>query len=265
MQEIFEVGKVYEISIIDLHPDPNQPRKHFDPNKIEYLKQSIAKHGLLQPVCFRKDGDGRYFLVSGERRYRSCRDLGHATILARFTSGDPMEVALVENLVREDLTPIEQAESLSELKAKHKYNHEQLGNVIGKARNTVTEILSLNKLPLEFRDICRHDTRFALRELKKISGKRDAEKQKQLFEVYKRKLDDKAANITRPRSDKLAAASKRLEFIASFLKGIETWNFAEKDVVRSQLEEISNTIRQIIKKPGGKKKDVDASTSTQDV
>ena len=92
---IYEKGKLYDLNIADLRPDPDQPRKYFDEQALVELKASIEKHGVLQPVLVRMGVDGTLLLVSGERRFQASKLAGCQTIPAVFTDGDPAELSIV--------------------------------------------------------------------------------------------------------------------------------------------------------------------------
>jgi len=141
-------GIFYEIKVTDLQTDPNQPRKYFDPEGQQDLVNSFQKQGVLQPILFRED-QGNLFIVAGERRLQAAKEAKLETIPAILVEGNYSEIALVENLLREDLTAIELAEALDRIMKEHDYTQEQLTGIIGKAKSTVSEILSLNSLPDE--------------------------------------------------------------------------------------------------------------------
>ena len=134
--------KLVELRLDLIRFNPNQPRKSFDEDSLAELAASIERHGLIQPITVQRltDGDG-YVIVAGERRFRAFQRLGRETIPAIVTTGNADEIALIENLQREDLKPIEEAEALARLMEIHQYNQEQLAQVVGKKRNTVNEIL----------------------------------------------------------------------------------------------------------------------------
>ncbi len=186
----FELGTLYNLALSKLTPNPDQPRKVFSDDEINMLAESIKENGLLQPILVKELEDGQLIIVSGERRFRAHEQLKLESIPAWFTTGDPEELALVENLVREDLSAMETAEALKKFAERFNIKtHEDLGKRIGKRKSTVSEIMSLNKLPEDIREKARGDKRFALRELKKIAGKRDDNKKRELFEKYQAKLD----------------------------------------------------------------------------
>lgn len=185
----YECGKLHDLELSKLTPNPDQPRKVFSEEEIQILADSIKEKGLLQPILVKELEDGQLIIVSGERRFRAHQRLELETIPAWFTTGDPEELALVENLVREDLNPMETAEALDRLKGKLGDKPQgQLAKLIGKSKSAVSEYLSLNKFPPDIRDVIRGNNRFALRDLKKIAVKKDPERQRELFEKYKNRI-----------------------------------------------------------------------------
>jgi ParB family transcriptional regulator, chromosome partitioning protein len=181
----FTKGKMYDLNINDITPDTLQPRKYFDQLAMDELKVSIEKHGVLQPVLVRGGDDGKFLVVSGERRYQAALAAGLSTIPALLTDGDPVEISIVENLLREDLTAIEEAEAIESLRAAHSYQLSDLSQVLGKAESTLSEILSLNKLPDPVKNDCRNDPKAARGVLAEISKQHTPEKMQALYEKYK--------------------------------------------------------------------------------
>jgi ParB family chromosome partitioning protein len=149
-----QTGSIVNIPVDLITPNPEQPRKYFEPKSLEELSESIRVRGLLQPIIVARMGDS-YLLVAGERRYRASKLAGLTKIPCLVRSDDPLEIAIIENLQREDLNAVEEAEGLQALADKFKYTHEQLAGVVGKSRPTVTEILSINRLPKPIREECR--------------------------------------------------------------------------------------------------------------
>jgi len=150
-----DIPRIVEIDIASIHRNPNQPRQIFDQAALEELAASIQAKGLLQPIVVQKGADDSYMIVAGERRYRACQMLERPTIAAIVTEGDADEIALIENMQREDLKPVELAEALARLIETHQYTHEVAAKMLGKARNTITELLSLNRIAPVIRDECR--------------------------------------------------------------------------------------------------------------
>ena len=129
--------KVLSLSVDWIHPDPEQPRKHFDGQALADLAQSIKTHGLLQPIIVRLPDPRKtneFVIVAGERRWRAAKLAGLDVIDAlELTKGDVAELAIIENLQRENLTPLEEAIALERLKQSHNYTLDTLASVIGKS------------------------------------------------------------------------------------------------------------------------------------
>ncbi|MFZ4439199.1 MAG: ParB/RepB/Spo0J family partition protein [Syntrophales bacterium] len=174
-------GSLYSIPCDVLKTDPNQPRKYFDIEALKALADSIKIQGVLQPVLFRQDTDDILFIVAGERRLQATKAAGLKTIPAIFVDGNFDEIALVENLLRQDLTAIETAEALNRIQKEHDYSNDQLTGIIGKAKSTVSEILSLNKLPEEIRNECRDDASISRKFLLSLLKQ---EKEKSMLTVF---------------------------------------------------------------------------------
>jgi ParB family chromosome partitioning protein len=181
----YEKGKLYDLNIADVQPDPDQPRKYFDEQALSELKASIEKHGVLQPVLVRQGSDGSLLLVSGERRYQASKLAGCQTIPAVFTDGDPAELSIVENLLRENLTAIEEAEAIEKLRAQHEYTLGDLALILGKSDSTLSEILSLNKLPDDVKNDCRNEPKAGRVILALIARQKTPEKMTALYTKYK--------------------------------------------------------------------------------
>jgi ParB family transcriptional regulator, chromosome partitioning protein len=130
-----------------IRPNPLQPRQHFDAAALEELASSIRARGLLQPIIVRRDADGDYTLVAGERRLRAAELAGVSLVPAILSNDDLLEVALEENLQREDLSPLEEAEALAALAAERGHSHAELADVIHKSRPYVSNTLALTRLP----------------------------------------------------------------------------------------------------------------------
>ena len=146
------VGTINEISLDEIQVNPFQPRVKFDEDKIYELSQSIKELGIIQPITVRKLGYNRYQLISGDRRFKASKTLNLRTIPAyiRIANDEQMlEMALVENIQRENLNPIEIAISFQRLIQECSLTQEECGNKLGKQRSTITNFLRLLKLPLE--------------------------------------------------------------------------------------------------------------------
>jgi ParB family chromosome partitioning protein len=143
-----------ELPVDSIHPNPRQPRKHFDPQALAELTDSIRASGVIQPIVVRRDGDG-YELIAGERRLRAAKQAGLERIPAVIrdaTNVQSLEIALVENLLREDLNPLEAAEGYRQLLTDFGWTQEELGQRIGKDRSSIANALRLLKLPEPIQD-----------------------------------------------------------------------------------------------------------------
>jgi len=151
---------VREVSISDIGPNPFQPRTRFDDEGLKELADSIRSTGVLQPVLLRPDGDG-FLLVAGERRLKAARLAGLERIPAivrEVSESEMMELALIENIQREDLNPIDEANAYQALIAKVGLTHDQISERVGKQRSSITNAIRLLGLPPEVREMVSRGT-----------------------------------------------------------------------------------------------------------
>ena len=143
-------AKIETLPLREIEPDPDQPRKTFDEEALGELAASIAEHGLLQPIAVRPQGLGGYSIVAGERRWRACRMAGLTevpVVVKDVADEQAMELALVENLQREDLDPVEEAAGIRELMLRCDLTQEQAARKLGKSRSALANSLRLLNLP----------------------------------------------------------------------------------------------------------------------
>jgi ParB family transcriptional regulator, chromosome partitioning protein len=146
-------------------PNPDQPRKHFSEEGLVELAASIKARGLLQPIVVRRAGE-RFELLAGERRFRAAQRAGLERVPALIREGDDaLEIALIENLQREDLSPLEEAEALALLIERHGYNHREVADLLGKSRPYVSNTLALTRLPESVKADLHRDGNAVSREL----------------------------------------------------------------------------------------------------
>jgi len=191
-------GSFYLVDIEQIKPDPKQPRQFFDETALNELAESIRQKGVLQPVIIRKDSEDTIWLVAGERRWRAAQLAGLEKIPAIITTGNPAEISLIENIQRENLKPIEEAEAYALMIQEFGYTQEKLGEVIGKAKSTISETLSLNKLPDDIKEEVRraeHPKRLLL----EVSKQKTTEAMRAFFEKIKsgNLNSDEARDISR--------------------------------------------------------------------
>ncbi len=143
-------ARIETLPLREIEPDPGQPRKTFDDETLAELSASIAEHGLLQPIAVRPKPSGGYLIVAGERRWRASRMAGLTevpVIVKDVTDEQAMELALVENLQREDLDPVEEAAGIRELMTRCDLTQEQAARKLGKSRSALANSLRLLSLP----------------------------------------------------------------------------------------------------------------------
>lgn len=144
-----EKNKIVELPISILKPSIYQPRKNFDKESLEELSLSIKEHGLLEPLLVKKSDEDKYEIICGERRYRACKlaNLGNVPCLIRDDLGDNgYAVALIENIQREDLNPLEMAQAFNLMLEECKLSQEDLAKTLGKSRSSIANIVRLNNL-----------------------------------------------------------------------------------------------------------------------
>ena len=212
---VYEKWKVYEIPVDQIQPNPNQPRQNFDPAALKELRDSIEQCGLWQPILFYRDETTQQLvIVDGERRRRVAQELNLSTIPGVFIGEHPVEVALVTNIVREPLNAIELSESMNKLKEEHEYTDEHLGKLIGKARTTVTEILSLKGLHPTIKDECRQNSKFPQSVLVELAKLANPNSQVPLYEKFKNRKTTREQIRTEVRH----RTKSKAEFVADSIK-----------------------------------------------
>ena len=241
----YSLDQLHQIPINDINPDPNQPRDYFDPVALEDLSNSIKEHGVIQPVIVRLDDDANLILVAGERRYQAAKKVGLKEIPAILTEGDPAEIALIENALRENLTPVEEAQALLAVKEASNYTDKELAALIGRKRNTVSEILSINKLPEDVKEEIRSNPIYAKNRLIKIAQKKKTDKgMRSEFKKYKETLDKKKSQsrTSRARGSKSSVLNNATEELMDRINDAFEWNEKEKKEILMNLARLRSLI-----------------------
>lgn len=143
--------EIKELNPLEIQENPYQPRKYFNDEKIKELAISIKEHGVNQPILVREN-DGQYQLIAGERRLRACKLLNLEkipTIIKNISDEDAIQISIIENIQREDISPTEEAQAYKVLIDRYKYTHQQLSNKLGKSRPAISNSLRLLELPEE--------------------------------------------------------------------------------------------------------------------
>lgn len=147
---------IAELKITQIEPDPDQPRKDFDEEKLEMLATSIQQHGVIQPLIVAEEKDGFYRIIAGERRWRAAKQAGLQTVPAvvrTYSKEQSAEIALVENLQREDLNGIEEAKGYQTLISEFSLTQQQVAEKVGKSRPAIANALRLLRLPESVQDM----------------------------------------------------------------------------------------------------------------
>lgn len=168
------------ISLIDVNP--NQPRKNFDPEKLQELAESIRQHGVIQPLVLKPEKD-RYLIIAGERRYRAARMAGLKQVPAvvkEVSARELLQLSIIENVQREDLNPLEEAEAIADLMEQFSLHQEQAAEILGRSRSAVANSLRLMNLPKKVKPLV-------------VEGKLSAGHARALLAIKDKTLLEKAA------------------------------------------------------------------------
>ena len=156
VEDISVSASAVKVKLMEIEPNRDQPRKQFDEDALNELADSIAKHGVLQPLLVRPLLNGGYQLVAGERRWRASRFAGLTVVpvvIKELTDAQVAELALVENVQREDLNPLEEANGYKELSEKYGYTQDEISSMVGRSRSAVANALRLLSLPSEVQEL----------------------------------------------------------------------------------------------------------------
>jgi ParB family chromosome partitioning protein len=233
-----------------VRPNPDQARQHFDDGLLDGLTASVREKGVLQPVLARKDpmADG-YILIAGERRWRAATAAGLTEIPALIRNAtDHLEVALIENLQRENLNAFEEAEALLKLKQARQYTDEQLAKIIGKSRSSVTESLTLNGLPEAIKAECRTSDMGTKSQLLQVLRAGSKEQMLALWQALK---TGEVRTVRDMRSHKSSTANgrgrpKNYRFLHK-PKGRPYWVIVTFSKSRATREEVSDALKDALK------------------
>ncbi len=275
----YEDRKIYDIPVEDIHEDRKQPRKYFDEKAQDALKESIKEYGLMQPIVFRqREKDGSLIVVAGERRVKAIKNIlrkakessgdpaqqelvqRFSTIPGMFVAGNHQEIALIENVQRENLNPVELAEGLAKLQKPGHTGLELLGRLIGKSTSTVSEILSINKLPEEIRDEARKRKDISQWVLVEVAKSRKPEAQAKKWEKLKdsgftqaayRKQKKKAAERGEKQKFNFGSSMRAVKTASTQLqklKGSEIVSIPSEQMqeLRVQLEALRDELEQVL-------------------
>ena len=241
------IGRLVPIDLLD--PNPSQPRQVM--GDLSELMASVAEKGIIEPLIVRQRG-GRFQIIAGERRYHAAVQVGlrDVPVVVRDVDDEEvMEVALVENLQRKDLTPFEESEALHQLAHRCNYTHEDMARKLGKSRTSITEALSLANMPDEVRNLCRLADITSKSTLLQIV--RQADQQKMIALIEKLAGQGTATREAVRRETAKPAAGRPKYFVFAFRPPTKTFDLklsfkksrVEKDEIISALENIIKELR----------------------
>jgi ParB family chromosome partitioning protein len=250
MVDNYAKGRIYKLDLAALKQDPAQARKFIDPNSLSELKASVGKYGVLQPILFRQDEEGALIIVAGERRVEASRSAGLTTIPGVYVSGNHREISLVENLLRENLTPVEEAEALDAIMKEQGYSQQQLSEMIGKSQPIISQTLSINRLPADLRDQVRTNPNIPktfLMDVAKVETedgmrkkfKRYMEQGKKPVEVQERQARSTRAEAFMKRMDRVQGEIAELSW--------ENWDAENKAQLSSRLLVLRQTADDLLR------------------
>lgn len=247
---LFGTNEDHEYLVLDIaqvHPNPDQPRRHFDEERLQELAVSIAERGVLQPILVRETSRDRFEIVAGERRWRASKLAGKTQIPAlAIRSNDTALLSVLENLQREDLDAVETARALAILIEQYKATHEGLGRVIGKSQTYVTRTLNILKLPPQVLDDYAQNRHVPTTMLAELATLESEDEQRAFWERAKAGMSVAAARQAKqkraepPAGDDrllktLARCSKELAALRGRAAGLD-------DAVRAQLQALGAEI-----------------------
>jgi ParB/RepB/Spo0J family partition protein len=230
------------IDIEKLIPNPEQPRQHFIPEVINELTESLKELGFINPITVRDGQHGTKIIIAGEQRYRAAKQAGIEQIPCIVRNDENAgEISIVENMLRKNLTVLEEAEALARL-VEQGVLQKELAKKLGKSTSTISEMISLTKLPKFIKDECRHNHNYAFRELKKIVTAKD-EVKLQMFEKYKGMVDVKLKSPRKSKRSASAALNTAVKSLSSQLAKYSDIDKAEeKQAIAEGLKALNNKI-----------------------
>jgi ParB family chromosome partitioning protein len=246
---ILPIGRMASIDLID--PNPDQPRQSM--GDLSELMASIAEKGIIEPLIVRTRGE-RFQIIAGERRYQAAVQVGlHElpVVVRDVDEAEVIELALIENIQRKDLTPFEEAEALFSLADKNGYTHEDLAKRLGKSRTSITESLALHKMPEEIKNLCRLADISSKSLLLQVVRESDP---KEMVALIERLTRDGHATRQKARDEAASKRSKRgrpKAFVFSYRPPTKAFNLrlafakgrVERDEIIVALEDILQELR----------------------
>lgn len=233
IQEVIE-RKLDEVPLSSIEPNPDQPRTNFKREELEELAASIDREGLLQPILVRAMGDGKYQIIAGERRWQACKLLELETVPVRMKEADDtkaLELALIENLQRSDLNPIEEAYGYRRLMERNNMTQADVAQAMSKGRSTITNALRLLELPEDAQQLLFED-------------KIQAGHARAILSIPSREGRQKLTN--KLRENKMSV--REAEQMARLLAGRPNKDAVRRDPVPASYKTVAKTLRDVLKR-----------------
>ena len=260
-------GRIYKIEVGLLQPDPQQPRKYFDPEALNELTASVRKLGVLQPVLFRRDDQGALFLVAGERRLIASQRAGLTKIPGIYVEGKYREISLVENILRENLTPVEEAEGMKLLIAEEGYSQTQLAEMLGKTQSSVSKTMTIANLPEDILAQVRGNPNIPKTMLLEAASARTEKGMRTVFNRYMTREAKKAAATVaaKPRSSHEAAIINQVVLFQDklFKVDLSNWNEENRQDLAVALQDVRVAADRLLREIGGEETEVGAEETEE--
>jgi ParB family transcriptional regulator, chromosome partitioning protein len=214
------------IRIEDIVENEWETRKAVNMGKFESFKDSIQQNGILVPLLVKRTENNKYMIIAGQRRFLAAKELNLSPIPVRIMDADPLKIGLIENLQREDLHPVDEAESLSllydELKNENNdFNQEELGKLVGKKQNTVSEILKICEIIPELREKAKKYFGWTRKQLLKIAENEDPDVQKKVFQSAVQRLRKLESGVSAGQDSLKQGKSEGKVYANAFIKRVD--------------------------------------------
>jgi len=246
-------GRIYKLDVNLLQVDLQQPRKYLDPVALNELAASIQKHGVLQPILFRQE-ELTLFVVAGERRLEATKQVGLPTIPSLYVEGKYREISLVENILRENLTPVEEAEGMKLLMTEEGYNQNQLADMLGKTQSSVSKTLTITNLPEDILGQVRSNPNIPKTMLMEAGSAKTEKGMRSIFERYMAQEAKKSAAPTpaKPRvSTETAMINQAVAFNGKLAElQPESWSEDNRNDLAGALQNVRRTAAGILQTLG---------------
>ena len=263
-------GRIYKIEVGLLQPDPQQPRKYFDPEALNELTASVRKLGVLQPVADQRGFLlvlGALFLVAGERRLIASQRAGLTKIPGIYVEGKYREISLVENILRENLTPVEEAEGMKLLIAEEGYSQTQLAEMLGKTQSSVSKTMTIANLPEDILAQVRGNPNIPKTMLLEAASARTEKGMRTVFNRYMTREAKKAAAAVaaKPRSSHEAAIINQVVLFQDklFKVDLSNWNEENRQDLAVALQDVRVAADRLLREIGGEETEVGAEETEE--